>query len=150
MHYDVYSDEYKVSMYHWKQLPQFAGLTENEILAIIEHMITSVTPQIYVCDSQDARRLVAHNENFGATLNVAIDLDIEDKHDEIHVRTFKRHKVGLIDGRGNPPLRMVAAPRPSPYYRTKWCEGTCPLSCWTITLCYDCCYVLRHSRNCPI
>lgn len=38
MHYDVYSDEYKVSMYHWKQLPQFAGLTENEILAIIEQI----------------------------------------------------------------------------------------------------------------
>ena len=72
-------------------------------------MITSVTPQIYVGDSQDARHLITHKESFGATLNVAIDLDIEDNHNEDRVRPFKRHKVGLIDGRGNPPLRMVAA-----------------------------------------
>ena len=72
-------------------------------------MIKSVTPQIYIGDSQDARNLLASTIDFGATLNVAIDLDIEDKHDEVRIRHFKRHKVGLIDGRGNPPLRMVAA-----------------------------------------
>jgi protein-tyrosine phosphatase len=70
-------------------------------------MITSVTPQIWVGDSQDARN--AANDNFDATLNVAIDLDIEDKVDDNHLRRLKRHKVGLIDGHGNPPLRMVAA-----------------------------------------
>ena len=70
-------------------------------------MITSVTPQIFVGDSQDARDAV--NQGFDATLNVAIDLDIEDKVDDNHLRRLKRHKVGLIDGRGNPPLRMVAA-----------------------------------------
>lgn len=72
-------------------------------------MITSVTPQIFVGDSQDARKLITSTEPFGATLNVAIDLDIEDNRDEVRVATFKRHKVGMIDGRGNPPLRLVAA-----------------------------------------
>ena len=70
-------------------------------------MITSVTPQIWVGDSQDARAAI--NSDFDATLNVAIDLDIEDKTDDVVVRRLKRHKVGLIDGPGNPPLRMVAA-----------------------------------------
>lgn len=70
-------------------------------------MITSVTPQIFVGDSQDARKAI--NSDFDATLNVAIDLDIEDKKDDIVVGRLKRHKVGLIDGRGNPPLRLVAA-----------------------------------------
>ena len=69
-------------------------------------MITSVTPQIFIGDASDARKA---NGNFDATLNVAIDLDIEDKVDEVIIQTIKRHKVGLIDGKGNPPLRMVAA-----------------------------------------
>lgn len=69
-------------------------------------MITSVTPQIFIGDASDARKA---NGNFDATLNVAIDLDIEDKRDEVLILTLKRHKVGLIDGKGNPPLRMVAA-----------------------------------------
>lgn len=38
MHYDVYSDEYKVSMYHWKQIPEFAGLTEDEIWTIMSRI----------------------------------------------------------------------------------------------------------------
>lgn len=38
MHYDIYSDEYKVSMYHWKKFPQFAGLTEDEICQFMERV----------------------------------------------------------------------------------------------------------------
>ncbi len=70
-------------------------------------MITQVTPQIFVGDAQDAREAV--NGDFDSTLNVAIDLDIEDKYDDVHIRRLRRNKVGLVDGHGNPPLKMVAA-----------------------------------------
>ena len=70
-------------------------------------MSSKITPQIFVGNSHDAR--LAINSDFDATLNVAIDLDIEDDLDEVVIRRLKRHKVGLVDGPGNPPLRMVAA-----------------------------------------
>lgn len=72
-------------------------------------MITKVTPQISIGDASDARHLTQAKEEFHATLNVAIDLDIEDKKDDCVRTTFKRHKVGLVDGPGNDPLKMVAA-----------------------------------------
>ena len=70
-------------------------------------MITKVTPQVSVGDAEDAR--AATNENFDATLNVAIDLDIEDRGDHTHAVRLRRHKVGMVDGPGNDPLQMVAA-----------------------------------------
>ena len=70
-------------------------------------MLTQVTPQISIGDAEDARRAIV--SDFDSTLNVALDLDIEDKVDDVVVRRLVRHKVGLIDGPGNPPLRMVAA-----------------------------------------
>ena len=73
----------------------------------LTNMVTQVTPQIFIGDSEDARQAI--NGDFDSTLNVAIDLDIEDKHDDIQIRRLRRHKVGLIDGHGNPPLRMVSA-----------------------------------------
>jgi protein-tyrosine phosphatase len=63
-------------------------------------MITQITPQVSIGDSNDARR--ADNNTFGAILNVAIDFDWRDG--------FKyRHKVGLFDGPGNDPLTFFAA-----------------------------------------
>lgn len=70
-------------------------------------MPTKVTPQIFIGNADDARKAI--HSDFDATLNLAIDLDIKDNLDEIVVRRLKRHKIGLIDGPGNPPLRMVAA-----------------------------------------
>lgn len=70
-------------------------------------MITQITPQIWVGDSVDAREAI--KGDFDATLNLAIDLDIEDDYDDINIRRLKRHKVGLVDGHGNSPLRMVSA-----------------------------------------
>lgn len=63
-------------------------------------MITWVTDNIAIGDADDSRS--ADNKIFNATLNVAIDLDIED--------TFEwRHKVGLLDGIGNHPQTFLAA-----------------------------------------
>lgn len=71
-------------------------------------MITFITDEIAIGDSQDAKNAI--NENFDAALNVAIDLDIKDppQDDSAKIR-IKRHKVGLIDGRGNNPLTFAAA-----------------------------------------
>jgi protein-tyrosine phosphatase len=63
-------------------------------------MISSITPQISIGDSEDAKH--ADNKRYDAVLNVAIDLDIQDG--------FKyRHKVGLYDGPGNHPATFFAA-----------------------------------------
>jgi len=63
-------------------------------------MITPIADGISIGNADDARRL--ENPTFDATLNVAIDLDIEDH--------FKwRHKVGLLDGPGNNPSTFIAA-----------------------------------------
>lgn len=63
-------------------------------------MITKITDQVSIGDSNDARH--ANNREFDAVLNVAIDLDIADN--------FKyRHKVGLFDGPGNHPATFFAA-----------------------------------------
>ena len=70
-------------------------------------MISKVTPQIFIGNADDARAAI--NSNFDSTLNLAIDLDIQDNLSEVVCRRLKRHKVGLVDGPGNPPLRMVAA-----------------------------------------
>lgn len=70
-------------------------------------MITKVTEQISIGDAEDARKAV--NGDFDSTLNVAIDLDIEDHKDDVQICRLVRHKVGLIDGKGNNPMRMVAA-----------------------------------------
>jgi hypothetical protein len=70
-------------------------------------MISKITPQISIGNAEDARQAI--NSDFDSTLNLAIDLDIQDNLDEVVVRRLKRHKVGLVDGPGNPPLRMVAA-----------------------------------------
>ena len=70
-------------------------------------MASEITPQIFIGNAEDARRAI--NSDFDSTLNLAIDLDIQDNLDEVVIRRLKRHKVGLVDGPGNPPLRMVAA-----------------------------------------
>jgi protein-tyrosine phosphatase len=71
-------------------------------------MITQVTPQIYIGNAFDARK--ASSKMFDATLNVAVDLDIEDKiEDDTQCVHLRRHKVGLMDGPGNNPLQMVSA-----------------------------------------
>jgi hypothetical protein len=70
-------------------------------------MSSKITPQIFIGNAEDARAAI--NSDFDATLNLAIDLDIQDNLDCVVVRRLKRHKVGLVDGPGNPPLRMVAA-----------------------------------------
>lgn len=70
-------------------------------------MITKITSQIFVGDAQDARNATA--DQYDSTLNVAIDLDIEDKWNEVKINWIRRHKVGLIDGSGNDPFSMVAA-----------------------------------------
>lgn len=63
-------------------------------------MITPIVDGIAIGNSEDARRI--ENPTFDATVNVAIDLDIEDQ--------FKwRHKVGLLDGPGNNPITFIAA-----------------------------------------
>lgn len=63
-------------------------------------MITQITDQIFIGDSEDARH--ADNKRFDAVLNVAIDFDWRDG--------FKwRHKVGLFDGPGNHPATFFAA-----------------------------------------
>lgn len=63
-------------------------------------MITKITDQVSIGDSSDARH--ADNKLFDSTLNVAIDLDIQDG--------FRwRHKVGLLDGPGNHPATFFAA-----------------------------------------
>ena len=63
-------------------------------------MISKITEQVYIGDSDDARR--ADNKRFDAILNVAIDFDWRDG--------FKyRHKVGLFDGPGNHPATFFAA-----------------------------------------
>lgn len=63
-------------------------------------MITYITDEIAIGNSSDARQITY--KQFDATLNVAIDLDIEDG--------FKyRHKIGLLDGPGNDPLTFLAA-----------------------------------------
>ena len=63
-------------------------------------MISEITSQISIGDSDDARR--ADNKRFDAVLNVAIDFDWRDG--------FKwRHKVGLLDGPGNHPATFFAA-----------------------------------------
>lgn len=70
-------------------------------------MITKVTPQISIGDAGDSR--AATNETFDATLNVAIDLDIEDRGEHTHACRIRRHKIGMVDGPGNDILQMVAA-----------------------------------------
>ncbi len=71
-------------------------------------MITFVTTKIAIGDADDARAATA--QDFEASLNVAVDLDIEDPPSDdssrLHIR---RHKIGLVDGRGNDPLTMAAA-----------------------------------------
>jgi protein-tyrosine phosphatase len=63
-------------------------------------MISEITNQVFIGDSDDARR--ADNKRFDAVLNVAIDFDWRDG--------FKyRHKVGLFDGPGNHPATFFAA-----------------------------------------
>lgn len=63
-------------------------------------MISQITPQIFIGDSDDGRR--ADSKRFDAVLNVAIDFDWRDG--------FKwRHKVGLFDGPGNHPGTFFAA-----------------------------------------
>ena len=71
-------------------------------------MITYVTDELAIGDSQDARYLT--QDKFDAALCVAIDLDICDK--EIpDVKTYyvRRHKIGLYDGPGNHPLVFASA-----------------------------------------
>lgn len=63
-------------------------------------MITKITDQISIGDSDDGRR--ADNRQFDAVLNVALDFDWRDG--------FKwRHKIGLLDGPGNHPGTFFAA-----------------------------------------
>lgn len=71
-------------------------------------MITYVTDELAIGDSQDARE--ATQNTFDSSLCVAIDLDICDKVDP-DVRNFnvRRHKIGLYDGPGNHPLVFAAA-----------------------------------------
>jgi protein-tyrosine phosphatase len=63
-------------------------------------MITQITPQVSIGDSQDATSIT--NDKFDCALNVAIDLDIGDTN-------IKRHKVGLLDGPGNDPALFISA-----------------------------------------
>ena len=71
-------------------------------------MITYVTDEIAIGDSQDARGIT--QDKFDAALCVAIDLDICDKVDpEVRSYNVRRHKVGLYDGPGNHPMLFAAA-----------------------------------------
>jgi protein-tyrosine phosphatase len=72
-------------------------------------MITFITPKLAIGDANDARN--ATPNQFEATLNVALDLDIEDDEPNTDVVCFriKRNKVGLVDGPGNDPLTVVSA-----------------------------------------
>ena len=71
-------------------------------------MITYVTDEIAIGDSQDARGIT--QDKFDAALCVAIDLDICDKVDpEVRSYNVRRHKVGLYDGPGNHVLTFVSA-----------------------------------------
>lgn len=63
-------------------------------------MITPIIDKIAIGDSEDAQNITRHQ--FDATLNVAIDLDIDDT-------KIQRYKVGLLDGPGNDPKIFAAA-----------------------------------------